>query len=135
MSPLESRNGTSQNRVRIFNKDQLTKPVVDERWDRIKIVCRQPFNRQTQYGLSFLTLHSPEERLGRFVIKDEEPDTITIGSFFAKNRDKKDREKIPPITNGRLILYLYSKFILLHLIFFCNSFIIKHKLTFSLLVH
>lgn len=38
MSPIESRNGSNVNRVRIFNRDQFVKDVLDEKWDRLKVV-------------------------------------------------------------------------------------------------
>ena len=45
MSPLESRNGTNRNAVRIFGADKLSKIVANEKWDRVKVVCTQPFNK------------------------------------------------------------------------------------------
>ncbi|XP_049795670.1 DNA repair protein XRCC1-like [Schistocerca nitens] len=98
MTPMEARNGEHPNRVRMFSRDQLSKPAVDERWDRVKVVCRQPFNRHVQYGLTFLKLHTSQEekssdavveqhqtKLGRFVIREEDPtdDDIRVGSLFA----------------------------------------------------
>ncbi|KAK5643640.1 hypothetical protein RI129_007485 [Pyrocoelia pectoralis] len=62
MSPLESRQSTNANKVRMFGYDELQKPERDEKWDVVKIVCTQPFNRHVQYGLSFITLHTPENK-------------------------------------------------------------------------
>ncbi|KAL3276299.1 hypothetical protein HHI36_024197 [Cryptolaemus montrouzieri] len=60
MSAIESRQSTNINRVRMFKKEDLSKPECEEKWDRIKIVCTQPFNRHVKYGLSFIKFHSNE---------------------------------------------------------------------------
>lgn len=75
----------------MFTTDQLSSPEREEKWDRVKIVCTQPFNRHIQYGLSFITLHSPEDKtttapvqqtIGKFVLRPPSPDDITVGSTF-----------------------------------------------------
>lgn len=45
MSPTESRNGTNMNRVRFFGQSQLQKSTAQEKWDKVKIVCTQPYNK------------------------------------------------------------------------------------------
>ena len=45
MSPLEARNNTNRNGVRMFGVDKFSKTVLSEKWDRVKIVCTQPFNK------------------------------------------------------------------------------------------
>lgn len=45
MSPLESRNGTHTNRVRMFGPEKLTQNIKEEKWDCVQIVCTQPFNK------------------------------------------------------------------------------------------
>lgn len=45
MTPLESRNGTNRNTVRMFGVEKLSNAVSSEKWDRVKIVCTQPFNK------------------------------------------------------------------------------------------
>uniref|UniRef100_UPI00358E0124 DNA repair protein XRCC1-like n=1 Tax=Myxine glutinosa TaxID=7769 RepID=UPI00358E0124 len=59
MSPAESRRGEEQNRVRMFGHDDLCKPILLSRWDRMKVVCSQPFKKTLPFGLSFLRVHSP----------------------------------------------------------------------------
>lgn len=98
MSPLEARSGSNPSRVRMFAVDALSKSVADQKWDRVKVVCTQPFNKHVQYGLAFITFHSVitddkpaalGSRLGRFVVKDdaEEPNSISAGSLFARRKD------------------------------------------------
>eukprot|EP00794_Sanderia_malayensis_P011119 gene11119-12289_t len=109
MSPAESKSGRNTMSVRMFGKDSLNKAITDEKWDRIKVVCTQPYNKDEPYGLSFIQLHSPPEedkkmdqdnvtadtlkfktRIGKFTLKDEsdEEDDIQVGSFFAKRFQK-----------------------------------------------
>jgi len=45
MNPSESRTSQNPNRVRIFGSDQLSKAVAGQKWDRVKVVCTQPFNK------------------------------------------------------------------------------------------
>lgn len=98
MSPMEARSGGNPSRVRMFATDKLSKSVAEQKWDRVKVVCTQPFNKHVQYGLAFITFHSvmaddmpaaSSNRLGRFVVKDEteESDTINAGSLFARRKD------------------------------------------------
>ncbi|KRT80963.1 hypothetical protein AMK59_6305 [Oryctes borbonicus] len=108
MSPLESRQSTNINKVRMFSYDQLSAPERDEKWDRIKIVCTQPFNRHVQYGLSFITFHTSikdEEKgqvhhVGKFALRPESPNNIIIGSLFAR---KKELQENKPVTAAAAI--------------------------------
>lgn len=61
MTPLESRDSTVPNRVRCFKADVLLKPACDEKWDFLKMLCTQPFNKHVQYGISFIKVHCAAE--------------------------------------------------------------------------
>lgn len=98
MTLKESKDGTNSNGVRFFKKADLVQPTVDEKWDRVKIVCTQPFNKHVQYGLSFIVLHSSARQsgdseehsstLGKFVLKkDDEDEQPSVGTWFAKRKD------------------------------------------------
>lgn len=103
MSPTESRNGTNMSRVRFFGPNQLQKSTAQRKWDRVKIVCSQPFSKNIAYGLAFVKFHSPPDKndpappttspkvtkLGQFRLKDESPSSgssLQPGSLFF-NRD------------------------------------------------
>ena len=45
MNPMESRNSSNPTRVRIFSEEKLSKAAIGEKWDRIRVVCTQPFNK------------------------------------------------------------------------------------------
>ncbi|XP_034149348.1 DNA repair protein XRCC1-like [Esox lucius] len=64
MSPAESRQGTGRRGVRMFKKADFLLEDADDSWDRVKVTCTQPFNRRSQFGLSFLRIRSPREGNG-----------------------------------------------------------------------
>ncbi|XP_015196662.1 protein XNDC1N isoform X2 [Lepisosteus oculatus] len=59
MSPAESRQGSGRMGVRMFKRADFLSLGADERWDRVRVTCSQPFNRRAQFGLSFLRIRSP----------------------------------------------------------------------------
>lgn len=100
MSPIQSKQSTYTNQVRMFRSEQLCLPERNEKWDRIKIVCTQPFNRHVQYGLSFVILHSageaneaesPKATIRRFTLRPPSPD-LQVGSSFAKWKEENEAE-------------------------------------------
>ncbi|KAK2909924.1 DNA repair protein XRCC1 [Channa argus] len=111
MSPTESRNSTNMNRVRFFGPNQLQKSTAQEKWDRVKIVCTQPYNKNIAYGLAFVKFHSPPDKndaspttspkltkLGQFRVKEESPSSgpsLQPGSLFF-NRDNTTKSRTPP---------------------------------------
>ncbi|KAJ8945095.1 hypothetical protein NQ318_005275 [Aromia moschata] len=102
MTPLESRQSQNVNKVRMFTKENFSKPECDEKWDRIKIACKQPFNKFVQYGLSFITLHTSNEKpsapvqahIGQFVLRPESPDNLSAGSLFEKRKELQQEDKL-----------------------------------------
>ncbi|XP_029431955.1 DNA repair protein XRCC1 isoform X2 [Rhinatrema bivittatum] len=101
MSPAESKSSSSSNRVRMFGPEKLVKGTAEKKWDRVKIVCTQPYNKNLSYGLSFIRFHSPPDpseaetaassvsaprvtKLGQFVVKEEENSSSAMkpGSLF-----------------------------------------------------
>lgn len=62
MSPSESRSGSNPNRVRMFGPDKLVRAAAEKRWDRVRIVCSQPYSKDAPYGLSFVRFHSPPDK-------------------------------------------------------------------------
>ncbi|XP_066245801.1 DNA repair protein XRCC1 [Euwallacea similis] len=93
MSPLDARQSQNVNKVRMFKQKDLVEPERNEKWDRVKIVCTQPFNRHVQYGLSFVNFHTSSNKdeekalsIGNFIIRPKSPDNITVGSLFARRK-------------------------------------------------
>ena len=100
LSPIESRNESNLCRVRMFPNDKLNTDIAKEKWDLLKIVCTQPFNKSLKYGVSFITVHSAEEvkvekaekgiKLGAFRLKDEDEDDIGLFNFNRKLNQPKE---------------------------------------------
>ncbi|XP_066575573.1 DNA repair protein XRCC1 isoform X2 [Amia ocellicauda] len=103
MSPSESRASTNLNRVRMFGPDKLVKANAEKKWDRVKIICTQPYNKTIAYGVSFIKLHSPPDgsepptttppkltKLGQFKVKEVEPSSSSLmpGSLFFSRTNK-----------------------------------------------
>ncbi|XP_059939739.1 DNA repair protein XRCC1 isoform X2 [Mesoplodon densirostris] len=102
MSPSESRSGSNSNRVRIFGPDKLVRAAAEKRWDRVKIVCSQPYSKDAPYGLSFVRFHSPPEKeeaeassqkvtkLGQFRVKEEDESASSLrpGALFFSRINK-----------------------------------------------
>ncbi|CAF3835989.1 unnamed protein product, partial [Rotaria magnacalcarata] len=107
MTPNESRSNTNRNHVKLLKSSDLNKTCLDEKWDRLKIVCEQKFDRLNLFGLCFIKLYSPatlsdetnqSESLNKSSIimkNDDDDDDETgkeqskIGSFFAKKQAEK----------------------------------------------
>ena len=46
----------------MFTADKLNSEIAKEKWDIVKAVCTQPFNKSFKYGLSFISIHSVDEK-------------------------------------------------------------------------
>ncbi|XP_075462553.1 DNA repair protein XRCC1 isoform X1 [Ascaphus truei] len=104
MSPSESKSESNLNRLRMFGPDKLVKGAAEKKWDRVKIVCSQPYNKNLTYGLSFIRFNSPPDKdeisptaaspkvtkLGQFKVKEEESVSPSMrpGSLFFNRTSK-----------------------------------------------
>ncbi|KAE8594176.1 hypothetical protein XENTR_v10019480 [Xenopus tropicalis] len=116
MSPSESKNESNLNRLRMFGPDKLVKGAAEKKWDRVKIVCTQPYTKNLAYGISFIRLNSPPEdgsptapspkvtKLGQFMVKEEENSSPSMrpGSLFFSRTSKPQvtPPKTPPATQS-----------------------------------
>ncbi|XP_062995959.1 DNA repair protein XRCC1 [Elgaria multicarinata webbii] len=94
MSPSESKSGTNLNRVRMFGPDKLVKATTERKWDRVKIVCTQPYTKSLAYGLSFVRFHSPPEN-NEVHSKAASPKVTKLGQFKVKEDDSNDSSLKP----------------------------------------
>ena len=46
----------------MFTADKLNGEIAKEKWDTVKIMCTQSFNKNLKYGLSFISIYSVEEK-------------------------------------------------------------------------
>ncbi|XP_054043805.1 LOW QUALITY PROTEIN: DNA repair protein XRCC1 [Rissa tridactyla] len=82
MSPGESRAGAEPRRARLFRGPALLPGGAGRGWDRLRVVCSQPYCQTRPFGLSFIRVFSPPEddkpppdppvrRLGQFTLREE----------------------------------------------------------------
>jgi len=115
MTLHECKNGLNVNKVRFFDTDHLSL-ASKESWDRVKIVCTQPYIKQSKYGLSFITFHSkdiPQKepvqsqsiQLGSFTLRndDESDDILSAGRLFSKRNENKNVVRMPESPVSRLL--------------------------------
>ncbi|XP_045774195.1 DNA repair protein XRCC1 [Maniola jurtina] len=63
LSPGASRRGEGAECVRSFGAAQLTSASA-QRWDRVRLVCSQPYNKHCKYGLAFVHISSSDAAAG-----------------------------------------------------------------------
>ena len=71
----------------MFSRDKLVSDVADQSWDKVKVVCTQPFNKRIKYGIAFINLKSPESEAEKKKRK-EETNTTMLGAFRLKEKDE-----------------------------------------------
>ncbi|XP_058613996.1 DNA repair protein XRCC1 isoform X1 [Onychostoma macrolepis] len=62
MSPADSKQGIGRQNVRMFKKVDFLPQAAEESWDRLRVTCTQPFNKWSQFGLSFLRIRTMEDQ-------------------------------------------------------------------------
>lgn len=119
MTPVESRNSSLTNRVRMFTASNFSSETKDKKWDQVKVVCTQPFNTHVTYGLAFIKISGKEDEeypkntlqtvkknedfvIGRFKFREDSPKESALerGSLFARrkelNIEDKDKSSLTP---------------------------------------
>ncbi|CAF0838311.1 unnamed protein product, partial [Adineta ricciae] len=121
MTPNESRSNTNRNQVKLLKSSDLNKTCLNEKWDRLKIVCEQKFNRLDPFGLCFIKLYSPStladetnqtdllNRSSAMINGDVDADDdetskeqSKIGSFFAKKQAEKKLQLSEPTASNQI---------------------------------
>ncbi len=72
MTPNESKSSNNKNRIKYFTyEDYLAKNLIDKKWERVKVVCTQPFNNGLQFGISYIKVYN------KIVLSDESKDAVS----------------------------------------------------------
>lgn len=79
MSPSDCRTGKNRTVVRMFKKEDFDASAVREKWDRIRILCTQPFRKDVQFGLSLFKVVSEDEAAAS-TLSDAVADKICSGT-------------------------------------------------------
>lgn len=115
MTPSESRSNSNRNQVKLLKSFDLNKTCLNEKWDRLKIVCEQKFNRLNPFGLCFIKLSSPSasnedenpSEASKINLNDDDDDETEkaqskIGSFFAKKQAEKTSKISSPSASHQI---------------------------------
>ncbi|XP_048582139.1 uncharacterized protein LOC5513107 isoform X2 [Nematostella vectensis] len=62
MTPGDCKQWNQTKSVRMFHGDSLNQKTLSELWDRIRVICRQPFRKDKQFGLSFIRILAPDSQ-------------------------------------------------------------------------
>ncbi|XP_061186016.1 uncharacterized protein LOC133194079 [Saccostrea echinata] len=86
MTPQDCRTESSSGQTRMFGPADFASDVVKQKWDRVKIICRQPFKRNVQMGLSFICVKIPGNGEASPEKKQSTPKTVKSiqKHFFGK---------------------------------------------------
>lgn len=69
--------------------DSFDADIAKQKWDRLKIVCRQPFKKEAQFGVSFLRLKSASNNSNDVLSSQAESTMKSIENrFFSKKYEK-----------------------------------------------
>ncbi|CAF1525711.1 unnamed protein product, partial [Didymodactylos carnosus] len=114
MSVSDSKINQNRNQVKMLTKQDLNKNTVDEKWDRVKLVCQQNFNKKITYGLKFIKFSSAPSTdsttksiTGKLILTDDDDDEDEtkkeqqkIGSYFAKLKNADKQPQIDTTTKA-----------------------------------
>lgn len=62
LSAIDSRKEENVEKVRSFSSENFAESARNQKWDRVRVVCSQPYNKHCKYGLSFIQIYEPERR-------------------------------------------------------------------------
>ncbi|XP_045173056.2 uncharacterized protein LOC123534729 [Mercenaria mercenaria] len=64
MTPADCIIGKNPNKTQMFSPDLFCPDIAKKEWDRIKVICRQPYKKLVQFGLSFLRVKTSLSTIG-----------------------------------------------------------------------
>ncbi|NXN59525.1 TRPC2 protein, partial [Rynchops niger] len=105
MTPADSKLGQNRCGVRMFKEADFLALAVGQKWDRLRLTCSQPFNKQGQFGLSFIRLRTPQDaehpqhpvpsRQGLGVVPwHPEPCLLPVGLTISVCRSSREEEQL-----------------------------------------
>ncbi|GBN03144.1 hypothetical protein AVEN_29868-1 [Araneus ventricosus] len=96
LSLADLKESVDRNAVYMFNKSNLNETAASDKWDRIKVICCQPYRKNTQFGLSFLSLRT-NELMTEFSINDQS----SLSDKNDRSPFKRSKEYGPDLTFTR----------------------------------
>ncbi|XP_005111437.1 uncharacterized protein LOC101863706 [Aplysia californica] len=68
MSPVDCQLSRATNSTKMFSKSDFSTAVASQKWDRLQVICRQPYRKDVQFGVSFIRIKSSNQ---------SQPDTVS----------------------------------------------------------
>ena len=68
MSVNEARVGARQGRIRVFGPETLEAEVAKQKWDLVKVVATQPFNKTTRFGLNYIDIRGSNSKMTPLIV-------------------------------------------------------------------
>lgn len=103
MRESDAMNQRNMNQVKCFPSDSLVPETMNHEWDLVKIVCKQPFNKNLKYGIAFITLQSPAAAKPKRDKSDDDDEATMV-----KPKDKKQSSNEKVKRFGRFTMRLSS---------------------------
>ncbi|KAH9518684.1 hypothetical protein Btru_005977 [Bulinus truncatus] len=93
--------------TKMFSKADFSKEIAVQKWDRMQLICRQPFKKEVQIGVSFVRIKSFDSKdtdlniEGITLEKEHEANQIQdvdrIFKHFFGDKDKADVNSVNPV--------------------------------------
>ncbi|XP_075448936.1 protein XNDC1N isoform X1 [Ascaphus truei] len=93
MTPADSKSGKNRNGVRMFKEGDFLAEAACEKWDRVRIGCSQPFNKQDQFGLSFVRFRTP-------VDEEDQKENRTSSAVCSQNEGSREESTATPLLSN-----------------------------------
>ncbi|GFT34693.1 putative short transient receptor potential channel 2-like protein [Nephila pilipes] len=101
LSLADLKEGVDYDAVYMFNRSNFNEAVAVEKWDRIKVICCQPYKKGSRFGLSFLSLRSKEPRSQLSINNQHVFNERTEKSFTQRFKKRESRLSTPDISISR----------------------------------
>ncbi|NXV23742.1 TRPC2 protein, partial [Cepphus grylle] len=94
MTPADSKLGQNRCGVRMFKEADFLALAVGQKWDRLRLTCSQPFNKQGQFGLSFIRLRTPQDAEHPPTSRQGLPRLLPVGLTVSVCRSSREEEQL-----------------------------------------
>ena len=83
MTLQEARMGRNKSKVFTYNKDKLSSSAATKKWNRLKILCVQKYNREDQFGLRSISVFSEGHSSGESLLLSPSRHGMAAGSALS----------------------------------------------------
>ncbi|KAH3886268.1 uncharacterized protein LOC127842115 [Dreissena polymorpha] len=95
MTPADCLYGKNPIKTQMFSADLFCPEIARLQWDRVKVICRQPYKKMTQFGLSFIRFKSSN------VPVSSEPEVDSIQNTLSTSVKDIQKHFLKKLDNGK----------------------------------